>query len=152
MNRLFVAFCFLIIALITIAQNKNHAVSTSPTGGRFEIIQSPVTHNLTFRLDKYTGEVYQYTITPNSTMDKNEPVWQKIENPQLDIINMDRKAKEIRFQLFMGGMSLWDCYLLDIKTGVTFFLCKIKENGELWFKYMRDSYVVDEEQNKDVTK
>lgn len=152
MNRLFLAFYFLIIPLISIAQNQNFAISTSPIGGRFEIIQSPITHNLTFRLDKYTGEVYRYAIAKNSTTDKNEPVWQKIENPQLDIINMGRKEKEIRFQLFMGGMSFWDCYLLDIKTGMTFFLCKIKESGELWFKYMRDSYVVDEEQNKDVTK
>ena len=141
MNRFLVIISFIFISLGAMAQIEKHPyVSTSQTGGRFEIIQSPIARRLTFRLDKYTGEVFQYVLGKD-----DKPLWEKISNVWLSLIlDKDKKQDYIKFQLFMGGIAVADCFLLDIETGITFNLYEDPNTRELFFGYMSDSQLTEE--------
>lgn len=59
MKRILAIACLIWITLSTFAQvDTRPAVSSSLTGDRFEIIQSPIILRQVFRLDKFTGDVY----------------------------------------------------------------------------------------------
>ena len=101
------------------------SVSTSQTGGRYEIIQSNIKRSLFFKLDKFTGDVYQFVSTSDGGY-----TWQKInvEGKGLGSLN-----KSITYQLFMGGMMAADCILLNIVTGETFMLFEDSKTNTLYF-------------------
>lgn len=143
MNRILVIVCFLLTSLCAMAQIDKHSyVSTTQTGGRFEIIQSPIARRLIFRLDKYTGDVYQYVLGKD-----NKPLWEKISNAWLSLIlDKEKKQDYIKFQLFMGGIAVADCFLLDIETGVTFQLYEDPNSKKLFFYYISNAY--SDEENK----
>ena len=137
MNRILVFVCFVMMSLYGFAQLEHHpSVSTSQTGGRYEIIQSPIARRLIFRLDKYTGEVHQYVLGKD-----DKPLWEKISNAWLSLI-LDKEKKQgyIKFQLFMGGIAVADCFLLDIETGVTFQLYEDSDSGKLFFSFISNNY------------
>lgn len=116
MNRLICIVCFLMVSLVSMAQD--YAVSTSQTGGRYEIIQSATLRRYTFKLDKYTGEVYQMTRNKEDRV-----VWEGIMNIGLSDKYPDHRSnQEITYQLFFSSISPQDCFLLNIKTGVTWQL------------------------------
>lgn len=144
MNRFLVIISFIFISLGAMAQIEKHpSVSTSQTGGRFEIIQSPIARRLTFRLDKYTGEVFQYVLGKD-----DKPLWEKVSNPWLSLIlDKDKKQDYIKFQLFMGGIAVADCFLLDIETGITFNLYEDPNTRELFFGYISESPSIEEKSN-----
>ena len=146
MNRFFVFLCFFMVSLCGFAQIEKYPyVSTSQTGGRFEIIQSPIARRFTFRLDKYTGDVYQLVLANDNTL-----VWEKIPNSVLIMLHDDNKKPDyIRFQLFMSGIALADCFLLDMDTGVTFKLYEDESTGSLFFKYMKGSHFSTDEKDND---
>lgn len=135
MNRIIVVFCFLMVSVGCFAQSeRQNFVSTSQTGGRFEVIQSPIARRLTFRLDKYTGKVYQYVLSND-----DESIWKIVSNPWLQVLHdKDEKNDYVRFQLFMSGIAVADCFLLDMETGITFMLYEDSNSGSLFFRYMKD--------------
>lgn len=100
-------------------------ISTSQTGGRYEIVQSPFLRKCLFKLDKYTGKVYQYVIGSD-----NEGIWKSL-------IILDKKEPDnknrINFQLFFGGIAAADVFLLNIYTGDTYNLKEDEENDMLFF-------------------
>ena len=144
MNRILVFVCFVMMSLYGFAQLEHHpSVSTSQTGGRYEIIQSPIARILTLKLDKYTGMVYELVESKN----QSSCVWYLISNPTLDIRdkylseNEKNKMKDkICFQLFMGGIALKDCFLLDLIYGDTYKLCRDTDTGQLFFSKVTDYY------------
>lgn len=142
MNRITIVFCFLMASLGCFAQSeRRYSVSTTQTGGRYEIIQSPIARKLTFRLDKYTGKVYQLVLSKN-----DESIWEIVSNSWLQfLLDKDKKNDHVRFQLFMSGIALADCFLLDLDTGITFMLYEDSDSGALFFKYMKDSDMNKEE-------
>ena len=44
---------------------KHQSVTTSQTGGRYEIVQSEIKRSNTFKLDKYTGRIYVFVTAKN---------------------------------------------------------------------------------------
>jgi len=134
MNRLFIFICFWMVSLCTFAQTEIKSyVSTSQTGGQFEIIQSPIARKFTFKLDKYGGYVWQLVLA-----DDNSFTWQPVA-----ILNMyqkypdNDKNKDITYQIFMSGASVQDCILLNIKTGDTWQLKYSEQYQEYHFDIMK---------------
>lgn len=80
-------------------------------GARFEIIQSPLTISETFKLDRFTGRVYQAVRPHEGGVD----VWALTSWWQPATVNPN--PTEPRFQLFIGGERVADVYLLDSMTG-----------------------------------
>ncbi len=104
---LFVSICFSAIA------QKQNAVTTNTANGRFEIVQSKLLRSLTFKLDKYTGNVYMFDETISDST-----VWFQIPR---EIIETDTVPYEnqINYQLYLGGYIARDCFLINLNNGIT---------------------------------
>lgn len=134
MNRFFVIICFLLTSIGSMAQlDTRTSVSTSQIGGRYEIIQSPIARKFTFKLDKFGGYVWQLVMADDNTF-----AWQPVA-----ILNMyqkypdNDKNKDITYQIFIGGTSVQDCILMNIKTGDTWQLKYSEQYQEYHFNIMK---------------
>jgi len=125
MKKLLVLCVVIFISINLFAIETSSYVSTSQTGGRYEIIQSSIKRSLYFKLDKYTGDVFQYVKTS-----EGRGTWQRI-----DILGKTYTDNNttISFQLFLGGIAVADCILLDINSGDTYKLYEDNDTKELFF-------------------
>jgi hypothetical protein len=111
-----VLFAVLLICKIAFSQGatSDHRSTSVPPGSRFEIVQSQLAAKWTFRLDKYTGRVYQLV------KDSEEKTsWQAMDVDQLPKIANPIKP---RFQIFTSGLAARHTFLLDIDSGATWLL------------------------------
>lgn len=123
---LFVLF-LVALPIIGLKAENGGMISTSQTGGRYEIIQSNISRKMFFKLDKYTGEVFQYVKTDSQV---SPYTWQKI-----DVLGKFEEDKPdiINYQLFIGGIAVADCILLNINTGMTYKLYEDTDTKEMFF-------------------
>ena len=101
-------------------------IKTSQTGERFEIIQSEISSIYTFKVDKYLGKVYVIVHVPEF----ETPTW--LEIPKSYVKNDTIKSEKINYQLFLGGNSVVDCYLLNINSGSSWILKNENKKGLLF--------------------
>ena len=125
--RLLIALCF--ITLTSSAIETQKAVKTSTEGGRYELVQSEIMRKCFFKLDKYTGDVYQLVLKSDG-----DKTWQKMEviGRALDTIKKDT----INFQIYMGGMAVGDSFMINIHTGKTYLLYQDKDTEILFWSYI----------------
>ncbi len=113
--------------------NYIHYTTALPADARYEVIQSEIAARWTFRLDRFTGQVYKLgQIESGQIVWEKMPVWKlpKTENPS-----------KPRFQLFVSGFSAGISLLIDTYTGKTWGLgvqeLKTKKNETIavtgWF-------------------
>ena len=128
MKKILSIYCMLLLCVSMQAGDGGGMVSTSQTGGRYEIIQSNVLRELLFKLDKYTGEVYQYVKYDTGIIGNG---WEKVAV----LMKMDeiKDPTKINYQLFMSGLSAGDCFLLNINNGNTYRLFKDKKDNKIYF-------------------
>jgi hypothetical protein len=112
MRSFIIALAPLVFSFLLVAQDTNPAaVHTSLDGhSRYEIVQSPVRSGYLFKLDKYTGDVWQYV----EDDPQGAAVWRKML--VRDLPAASRTACE-RFQLFASGRITRDTFLLDTLSG-----------------------------------
>ena len=72
-----------------------HQMTTLPSDARHEIVQSPLAAQWTFRLDRYTGQVYQLVKTANDDF-----AWQPM--PIVGYYDIP-KPNRPRFVIFNSG-------------------------------------------------
>ncbi len=85
-------------------------------------MQSTLAARLTFRLDRFTGRVWEFVKTKD-----DDNAWQEtlvIERPQV------AAPKRARFQIFTSGLAVRHTFLLDTDTGKSWVLVigKTKES------------------------
>ncbi len=136
-----------VISASAIAQERA-TVSTSQTGGRYEIIQSPIARKYTLKLDKYSGNVWQYV----NGLD-GKPTWQSIPRAMNVFgtlvpysITDEDLPNEVRYQIFMSGTMLRDLFLLNIETGQTWVLTNSSDDV-LFFDEIKEPLKNNEEQS-----
>ena len=114
---LFLLFLLCSINVYSQETENYQAVKTSQTGGRYEIVQSEITRRHTFKIDKYTGTVLQFVKTSEDVS-----TWQLVPKTpaKFDTVIPD----QINYQVFLGGIAIRDCFLLNINTGATWILVK----------------------------
>ncbi len=119
---LVILFLFSSVKIFSQSIEKYQAVATSQTGGRYEILQSQIKRSNTFKLDKFTGQIFVFVSTKNDKV-----AWQEVPKNSgiLDTTVSDR----INYQLFMGGTMARDCFLLNINTGVTWVLVEDRKGN-----------------------
>ncbi len=123
----FILITLCVMSLLNVYADDNYsAVRTSVDNGRYEIVQSEIMRRLVFLLDKYTGDVYQ-----NLLSTKDERVWRKLE--KVGSSNDVTPKTQINYQLFVGGFSINDIFLLNINTGETWYIFKDTETEMLFF-------------------
>ena len=114
MKRLLFVFVILLVSIPSLAFEHYPMVSTSQTGGRYEIIMSPVGTWGIYKLDKYTGHVYKTdSYKKENGIGTGEWIAFDIQGLEDDI----RKDNTINYQLIISGIEIYGCYLLNIHTG-----------------------------------
>ena len=86
--------------------NIHTASYTQHNDGRFELVQSTITRDQTFLVDKYAGKVWRWV---NKSGGHFEPVTIK-DMPEVD-------ESKVNFQLYIGSEGSEFCFLLNIHTG-----------------------------------
>ena len=116
-----VVLLFFIVLCSTIspafAQPKIHQTTTPPSDARFEIVQSPLAAKWTFRLDRYTGRVYQLVKTQGDGV-----AWETmlfLGGPEAS------KPMRPKFVIFSSGLAARHTFLMDSDTGQTWILTNI---------------------------
>ena len=114
-------FCFLVLVLmftnsIAISQDDYTSISTSvaDSSGRFEIIQVPQDRRTTFRLDKFSGQVYRLGDCPKTAVVGSQKCWKEMIVVDLPTGMTARP----RYQIIMNGV-LKMIMLLQVETGQT---------------------------------
>lgn len=123
----FILITLCVMSLLNVYADDNYsAVRTSVDNGRYEIVQSEIMRRLIFMLDKYTGDVYL-----NLLSTKDERVWRKLK--KVGSTNDVTPQTQINYQLFVGGFSINDIFLLNINTGETWYIFQDTETEMLFF-------------------
>lgn len=94
--------------------NASHQRTSAIPSARFEIVQSPLAARWTFRLDRYTGQVWQLVSTADSGQ-----AWQEMFVAQALVLPSPTKP---RFQIFTSGIAARHTFMLDADTGRTWQL------------------------------
>jgi len=118
--------CLLLIVICVAAsadaQNEPsdiHQATTAPAGARFEIIQSELAAKWTFRLDRFSGQVFQLVKTK-----EDQSAWEEMAVASRLSVSQATRA---RFQLFSSGIAARWTFLIDTDTGKTWQLTTSKE-------------------------
>lgn len=105
---------------------RDHEKTMVPTTSRYEFIQSHITARNSFRVDKYTGNVYQIVQTKDDKL-----TWQIIE--KLDH-PLDKTIEEtVNYQMFTSGMAARFTFLLNVNSGATWQLTQDTETDILFW-------------------
>jgi len=129
MKQIVFLFILWFISLSSSAIEKNQAVKTSTEGGRYEIVQSEILRKCCFKLDKYTGDVYQLVLNSNG-----EVTWQKMLVIGLSYDEIEKDT--VNFQIFMSGIAASDSFMINIHTGRTYQLYSDANTDELYWSYV----------------
>lgn len=107
-----IALSLALVAGLAVAQSEPrpiHHQTSPPAGARFEVLQSTIAARFTYRLDRYTGRIWQLVRTS-----KDENAWE-----EMDVTGLPRSssATRPRFQLITSGIAARHTFLLDTDTG-----------------------------------
>ncbi len=96
-------FCGLILVLFVnmawTQETYSHQISSVPPTSRYEIVQSERGARFTFKIDKYTGEVFQIAEKNNEDL-----TWEPILF--IDPLTPDETtADKVNFQIFVSGLG-----------------------------------------------
>ncbi|MCF0198100.1 MAG: hypothetical protein HUK02_02095 [Bacteroidaceae bacterium] len=127
MRKLITLLVFTLSAAAFAQSNGVCCEKTSTTGGRFEVIQSPIDRQLTLKLDKQTGTVWMAAAA------NNQEALNWYELPRQYAIEKDtKKPNAINYQIFIGGHNIKDCILTNIHTGLSWRLIRLEVGGNGW--------------------
>ena len=117
MKQLVLSFACLFLLTVARAQDfppSAHQQTAPSIGARFEVLQSTLAAKWTFRLDRYSGRVWQLVKTKD-----DDNAWEEMqvfEGPRI------QAPTRPRFQLFASGLAARHTFLLDGDTGKTWLI------------------------------
>lgn len=126
MKRLIIIMHILAVFSLGISAENGYAVKSSIDSARYEIVQSPLARKVTIKLDKQFGRTYQLARTKD-----DKTVWSSMYAEGL-ISDTDIEIGKCNYQIFLGGIVLRDCFLININTGKTWMLAEDKDIGMFW--------------------
>jgi hypothetical protein len=126
MKRLFIIFtCCIASASWAEDVTPNHQKTSAPPEVRFELLQSPLAVRGTFKLDKYSGAVYQIVKTKD-----DDTVWQ--EMPRYSHPLDKRTDGRVSYQLFTSGLAMKFTFLMNVNTGAAWQLIETPQKDLVW--------------------
>ena len=105
---------------------RDHERTLAPSTARYEFIQSHIAARNSFRVDKYTGKVYQIVQTKDG--DLTWQVIEKLKHPADTAID-----KKVNYQMFTSGMAAKLTFLMNVNTGATWQLTQDTETEALFW-------------------
>lgn len=124
MKKTFLVSFLLLISIQIFAGDELPSQKTSTSSGRYEIIQANALR-FTFRLDKYTGDVYSL-IEPYSSSGSYR--WKKVLIIGSDYEELENK-NTINYQMFMSGIAFRYIFLTNIHSGKSWVLYEDPNEG-----------------------
>ena len=128
MKGLFFILMFVSLTYQSSAQEiYSHQASSAPKTARFEIVQSERGSTNTFKIDKYTGQVFRIVKKRNKDL-----AWEPItflEKQAPDEVIPDK----VNFQVFISGIADIYIFLLHVDTGKTWQFAEDSDSGILFW-------------------
>lgn len=127
-RALFLTGCLLVLWVSPSFAQEQNAVSLSstvPDSARFEVVQSPLLAKLTFRLDRFTGETWQFVSTQNGGY-----TWQRIE--RIPLPNDTKMSGKVNYQMFLSGIRAQVTVLMNTNTGASWYIAEDPKKGIFW--------------------
>lgn len=100
----------------------SHQLTSSPSAARFEMVQSPLAAKWTFRLDRYSGRIWQLVKTSD-----DDSTWE--ETPVMGLPKGQATARP-HFQIFTSGLAARHTFLIDNDTGKTWVVVTGKRKNK----------------------
>lgn len=141
MKRIIIASLLLLTSILVFAGDELPSQKTSTTNGRYEIIQAHALR-FTFKLDKYTGDVYSL-VEPYSA--RGSYRWKKVPSIGSDYDKLENK-KTINYQMFMSGIAFRYIILTNIHSGKTWIMYEDPDEG-YFFAPIDESYYYEHNDN-----
>lgn len=127
MKNLIFVFLAIIISINAWSQeNYQSHSSTISDNSRFEIVQSDIGVKFTFKIDKYSGNVYLLVQGVKNL------TWQLMDVEKQD--NDVKKENQVNYQIFTSGLGVKYTFLMNVNTGITWQIVKDSESEELFWK------------------
>ena len=127
MKRIIMSLAIALITLGSFAQNLSTSVSTSTVHGRYEIVMSNILAKLTFKLDKYNGDVFQLVETSKGNL-----TFERLYVSRGSAVDT-KYPDQINYQLVMSGILAKCTFLININTGETWQLVYDNKEKYNWF-------------------
>lgn len=105
-------------------ENATSLSSTVPDSARFEVVQSPLLAKLTFRIDRFTGDTWQFV----STKDKSYE-WERIK--RIAVQNDTKVPGKVNYQIFLSGIRAQITVLMNTTTGASWYIAE-DSKGIFW--------------------
>ena len=121
MKRTVILFALLFAGISAFAYDEESiGQKTNTEAGRYEIIIPDNMIRYTFRLDKFTGDIWQLVKSDNRT------TWQKVyrEPSYFDSTDKDK----INYQLIVPANAPRFIMLININNGTTWQICRTKDD------------------------
>ncbi|MBW2312511.1 MAG: hypothetical protein JRF35_15835 [Deltaproteobacteria bacterium] len=122
----------LTIPISVFAQDQEYPdnqTSTTPAETRYELVQSLIAAKGTFKIDKFTGNVYQLVKTSTGTISWDLIIKEKVKGEVI-------KQGKVNYQFFTSGLAMKFTFLLNVNSGQTWQLVEDKK-GLLSFQYFK---------------
>ena len=130
-RRLSLAIVAALLFTPELAQTQNppgqHQATAPPIEARFEILQSSIVAKMTLRLDRYTGQVDQLVVQPDSSV-----AWQQVPRKTHPRDQDTRVAGRANYQVFTSGIAARYTFLINTTTGATWELVEDPASGWFW--------------------
>lgn len=107
------------------AQLPTTVTSTVPSGSRFELVQTDVGLRTVFKVDKYQGDVYQFTSKDGIAG------WSKITRLKHPADTV-QDTQAVNYQLLMSRETRLLAYLVNVHTGASWILVRANAGGVVW--------------------
>ena len=111
--------------LLADGENATNLSTTVPDSARFEVVQSPLLAKLAFRLDRFSGETWQFV----STQD-NSYAWQRIK--RISVPNDKKVSGKVNYQIFLSGIRAQVTILINTTTGASWYIAEDPKEGVFW--------------------
>ena len=102
-----------------------HQTTTVPSTSRYEIVQSPLLARLAFKLDRHTGDTWQFVETGSGNF-----AWQEVTRIYTE--NDERKPNQTNYQIFMSSIRAQVTILMNTNTGVSWVIAEDPKEGIFW--------------------
>lgn len=112
-------------------KDSNLTIALTNSLPRFQIIQSTIAARGTYKLDSYSGDVFQMVVDKN-----NNETWQLLRKYGHE--NSDKNVMGHRnYELFISTIAMKFTYLLNVNTGSTWQLVQDSNSDEIYFSAIK---------------
>ncbi|QBR00495.1 hypothetical protein [Paraburkholderia pallida] len=109
--------------------NQQSVVTHVPVDARFEIVQSELAVRWTFKLDKFTGNVFQLVATKSGDL-----AWEEMPRFKSRVPDPVTPGRP-NYQIFMSGIMAKNMFLMNVNSGATWQLQKGSDDTVGWVPF-----------------